>query len=90
LNARISSLTHFDFAACGEQITIWHAESARAALINDPRSVALGSSSRSLKIGAMRFGTSPCAVMVPISDFGGRYFSSEVCSQEPQPESRWL
>ena len=36
LNARISSLTHFDFAACGEQMTICAAEPASAALINTP------------------------------------------------------
>jgi hypothetical protein len=46
--------------------------------------------SRSLKIGAMRLGTAPSAVTVPINGFGGRYFSSDVCSQDAQRESRWL
>ncbi len=83
-------MTHFDFADCGEQMTICAADPASAALIKDPRSVALGSSSRSLKIGASRFGTSPWAVEVPINDFGGRYLSRDLCSQDAQAASRWL
>ena len=90
LKARISSFTHFDWAACGEQMTIWAADPASAALIKTPRSVALGSSSRSLNMGTSRFGTSPWAVEVPIKDFGSRYLSRDLCNQEAQPASRWL
>jgi hypothetical protein len=67
LNARISSLTHFDWAALGEQITICAADPDSAALMSAPRSVALGSSSRSLKMGDRRLGTGPRSVTVPMS-----------------------
>jgi hypothetical protein len=41
-------------------------------------------------MGTSRFGTSPRAVDVPINDFGGRYLSRDLCSQDAQAESRWL
>ena len=49
-----------------------------------------GSSSRSLNIGAMRFGTSPARSRCRSATLGGGTSPSEVCSQDPQPESRWL
>ena len=56
----------------GEQMTIWQADCLRASSMTVPRSVALASSSRSLKIGARRFGTGPRAVTVPTICLGGR------------------
>ena len=72
LKVRISSLTHRDFAAAGEQMTIWNCDSRSARVSVSPRLVAEASSSRSRKIGAKRAGISPCSPVVPTRRFGTR------------------
>jgi len=88
--ARISSLTHLERAAFGEQITIWQPDSRSASLMTSPRSVAEASSSRSRNMGLRRRGASPRAVCAPTSRRGGRYDSSDLCSHVAQDSSRWL
>ena len=77
-------------AARGEQITIRQADRDNASVSNEPRSVALASSSRSRKMGARRFGIGPWSVTLPRSCFGGLYASRDLCSHDAQRESLWL
>ena len=72
LKASISSLTQCDLAEAGEQMMIWDLDFCSASFSSAPRSVALGSSSRSRNTGVRRFGTSPRAVWVPTNCLGGR------------------
>ena len=58
------------FADLREQITSWHAESSSAAVRMSPRFVAVASSSRSRKTGAILSGTGPNSVSRPTSRFG--------------------
>ncbi len=72
LKVRISSLTHFDAAAFGEQMTIWNADCCSARVSVSPRLVAVASSSRSRNTGAKRSGTGPYSVSRPTRCFGTR------------------
>jgi hypothetical protein len=86
----ISSLVHRDFAARGEQMTIWHADARRDSVSISPKLVEVASSSRSRNTGAKRSGMRPIGVSRPTICFGGRYASSALCSQEAHFSSLWL
>lgn len=90
LNSLISSLTHFDWAACGEQTTIRFREAFSASRSLPPKSDDPGNSSLSRKMGNNQRGTVPSSVGRPTSRFGSLYDSSTRCSQVTFASSAWL
>ena len=72
LKRLISSLTHFERAADGEQTTIRLSEFSNACVIFPLRSLAVASSSRSRKIGVRRREIIPAPVLRPTKRRGTR------------------